>query len=201
LINDSQTDSPLPPPVVAGRTPTAPDEIAAERRRLTMLQKRLFTRTTLPLFAASFPSFPLAMTSLGRVAGPTGPADAIEAKGPDGFTWTLFFDASTHLLAGISWKEKPIVVMTASSTMAVRSGRQGTPVTTFGRPPVLPGNPAGNLDEVQWQLIISDYRAADGLTWPHRFVSSYAGHKYEDLKLGAFKINAKIDPGVFRPTK
>ena len=69
-------------------------------------------------------------------------------------------------------------------------------------PPVLPANPAENLTEVQWQMLeIADYRAANGLTWPHRLTTTFAGRKYLDVKLGAYRINPKIDSGMFRTSK
>lgn len=197
-IYEVRDDSPVPPPTIAGRTPTSAGEIAAERSRLLTNHQRTFVRLALPLFAEAPLALPLTMTSLGRVTGPTGPSDVIEARAADGFTWQLFFDASTHLLSGISWKAKPIVVMSVSSGFAVNSSGR---ILSAPPAPVLPPDPAANLDDVQWQLTVGDYRKADGLTWPHRFTSSYGGRKYEETKLGAYKINPKIDPAVFRPMK
>jgi hypothetical protein len=197
-INDIETDSPLPPPIVAKRQAITPAEIAAERARLTNAHKHTFVQIALPLFAASFPSVPLTMTPLGQAPGPTGPADVIEVKTVDDFTWNAFFDGSTHLLTGLSWKAKPVVVMGGISTQVIRSNGQ---VLSAPPPPVLPGNPSANLDDVQWQLTIGDYRVADALNWPHRFTTSYGGRPWEDLKLGTFKLNPKIDPAVFRPMK
>lgn len=195
LINDTERDSPLPTPIIAG--PNRPDQ---DQLRLFNLQKRLFVRLTLPLFAASFSASPLTLTALGRAAGPSGPSDVIEAKAADGFTWHLFFDAGTHRIAGISWMDKPIVFRggTTSTIVAVPRNGHGGAVTSTGPPAVIPGNTAADQPDVQWQTTISDYRVADGLTWPHRMTTSFGGRKYEDLKLGAFKINPKIDARVFR---
>jgi hypothetical protein len=61
------------------------------------------------------------------------------------------------------------------------------------------GDPTAGLADVLWEIVFSDYKPADGLHWPHRMVTSAAGRKIEDLRLGKFKINPKIDPSVFKP--
>jgi hypothetical protein len=117
--------------------------------------------------------------------------------GPDGFTWHLFFDVSTHRLTGLSWMAKPVVTMTAHTTMAMSGGR----AMSAGPPPVLPSNPTEGMADVVWQMTIGDYRVADGLTWPHRFTTTVNGRKAEDLKLGSYKINPSLDAGLFKLAK
>jgi hypothetical protein len=55
------------------------------------------------------------------------------------------------------------------------------------------------MSDVVWELALSEYRVTDGLNWPHRLTTSYGGRKYDDLKLGNFKVNTTIDPKIFRP--
>ena len=202
LINDTRSDSPFPPPVSRARASSTPAERIAEIQRLVNLQKRHFARVTLPLFAASFPAFALSMTSRGRGSGPSGPADVLEATAADGFTWTLVFDAATHLLAGIEWRGQPIVVTAVTGVAAIAVGPAGQvgSMSQAGPPPILPPTPT-NLPDVLWQMTVTDYRVKDGVNWPHRFITSFAGHKYEDLRLNTLKLNPKIDTGTFRTSK
>jgi len=203
LILDSETDSPIPTPTVAARADLTPQEIADKRAKNVIAHKHTFANFVLPLLGASPPAHPLTFTFVGRVAGPTGSAEAIDATGPDGFVRHLFVDAQTHLIVGIAWMAKPIVTISVSSSMTMRSSSSsgsGTVVST-SPPPVLPANPTKDLPEVQWQLTVSDYRKANGLNWPHRLTTEFDGKKWEDIKLGTYRVNSKINAAVFRPSK
>jgi hypothetical protein len=77
---------------------------------------------------------------------------------------------------------------------------QGTPPMPPPTPPVMappPGNPA----PVEWSTTFTDYKTEAGLTWPRRFITTMAGKKQEDMRLGKYKINATIKPQVFEPRK
>jgi hypothetical protein len=125
--------------------------------------------------------------------------DAVELKGGDGFVWRLFLNRSSHLPVRMTWMAKPRVITSTTSRTVVSSGGQ---VKSSEGPTNLPtGDPSAGLADVEWQVVLADYKVADGLNWPHRMTTSYAGHKAEDLQLGKFKINAKIDPAVFTPRK
>lgn len=201
-IDEHVSDDPLPAPVVAGRSGGSPADRAAEHARLLRLGRRAFVERVFPLFAASFSGAPLTITALGRANGPTGPAYAIRLDAADGFTLTVFVDAGTHLVAGLVWQDKPIVFtqFTMTTTVREKAGSPGSTTMSAGPPPVLPPPPT-SLPDVTWQMTVGDYRPDTGLNWPHRFVTSFGGQKYEDLKLGAFKINPPIDPSTFRVSR
>jgi hypothetical protein len=57
------------------------------------------------------------------------------------------------------------------------------------------------LPLVEHRLVLSDVRDADGLHWPHRFTEYVEGAVVEDLKLGKFKINTRINAGRFKVSK
>ena len=203
LIDERDSDSPLPEPVVAGQHNSSAADIAKAREGHLRLQKRAFVEHAFPLFAASLDAAPLRLRAAGQTNGPTGPAFLIAIHAADGFAMTALLDARTHLVVGMVWQDKPIVVMSTHTRTAVRqqTGSQGSSVTALGPAPVLPGNPTADLPDVQWQMTVTDYRTEDGLNWPHRFTTSFGGHKFEDLRLGNFKINPKIDPETFRVQK
>ena len=199
LIDDDKSSGPAPFPMVIRPQAATPAAAAAERARLVGLQKRAFVEFVTPLFVLPFVTQPLTMSSAGRVTGPTGPADAIDAVGTDGFTWRFLFDPSTHLLAAMTWMDKPIVTA-SSSQMVMVSPQRGT-VGMSSPGPLLPANPTAGLPDVQWQLVFTDYRVDDGVKWPHRIARSYPGRDYELVRLGKFRINPKINASVFKPVK
>ena len=196
-IAESVDDSPVPPPTVAAKAPTTPQEIADRDARQLISARRAFSVFVLPLFAQSPASCPMTFAAGGHVVGPSGPADIIDATGPDGFVHHLFVDATTHLIVGIAWMAKPVLSMTVASSAAMTS--RG--LATAGAPLVLPAHPTANLPDVQWQLTIGDYRSANGLHWPHRLTTTFGGRKWEDVKLGAYRINGKVDESMFRIEK
>jgi hypothetical protein len=52
------------------------------------------------------------------------------------------------------------------------------------------------IAEHTWSF--SQYRKADGLTWPHRFVERVDGKVLEEMTLGRFKLNPKIPDDKFK---
>ncbi len=61
------------------------------------------------------------------------------------------------------------------------------------------GDPTVGLPLVEHSLSLTEYRVADGLNWPHRFVERVEGQVLEDLRLGKFKLNPKIQESKFKP--
>jgi hypothetical protein len=113
--------------------------------------------------------------------------------------WRLFLDARTHLPVRLSWMARPIVTL---STTSVASVNERTGAVASGRPPGFPaGDPTSGMPDVPWEMTISDYRVADGLTWPHRMTTTVGADKYEELRLGRFRLNPAIDAKVFAPRK
>ncbi len=90
-----------------GPPPPTPEQMAAtmaaQRKARVATLKQDFTRLTLGMFAASFPSYPLTFTRIGIAESPQGKADVIEAKGPAGFTARLMINQATHLPVMLTW--------------------------------------------------------------------------------------------------
>ena len=153
----------------------------------------------LPLFGASPTAVRLQFASPSRRQLSNGAADSIDVVGPDGFTWHLFLDATTHLPSRVIWMAKPLVVMSTVSRVTVAPGRR-VMTPPGGAPTSLPsGDPTAGMSDVEWELTLGEYHVSDGLNWPHRLTTSYGGRKYDDLKLGDFKVNSNIDAKTFRP--
>jgi hypothetical protein len=60
------------------------------------------------------------------------------------------------------------------------------------------GDPTVGLPLVEHSLSLTEYRVADGLNWPHRLVERVGGRVLEDLRLGKFKVNARIPDSKFK---
>jgi hypothetical protein len=135
----------------------------------------------------------------------TGPADIVEAKGPDSWRLRLFLDAATHLPVKIAWMDRPFMTFSTSTMVAVPMSSRGQMIVppqstgTVAGPP--PGDPTAGMADVEWETTIGDYRVTDTVNWPHRLTTTFAGRKHEDWRLGKFKINPKIDLKRFRPSK
>jgi hypothetical protein len=194
------------PPLPPMPRPGTPEGLAAQRASQTNRAKREFIRVALPLFASSFPSYPVTLVSAGTASLATGAAHVLEGKGPDGWAFKLFLDASTHLPVRVSWMDKPLVTFVASQTVTMPVNSRGQPVGPPIRQPQAPampppGDPTAGMADVEWELVLSDHRKTDGVLWPHRMVTSYAGKIFEDTKVDRFRINPDIDPKVFTPTR
>jgi hypothetical protein len=210
---------PMPPDINPPRTP---EQIAEGRRRQVLSNKHDFAKLALVLFAGSFSSYPLEFTYAGQLPMEHGAvADVVEVKGRDGFAFRLFVDVMTHLPTMISWRQAPMVIATQSSVVTVSRGPGGAPIKpppSPAMPPPAPpekappggivysgvipaGDPTAGLPLVEHQLSLGDYRTSDGLTWPHRLMDRVEGQVAEDVKLGKFRLNPKLNSRTFNPSK
>jgi hypothetical protein len=57
------------------------------------------------------------------------------------------------------------------------------------------------LPPVLHQLRFEDFKTEDGLTWPHRFVEKVGDCVWTTTRVARYKINPKLDPKKFAPSK
>jgi hypothetical protein len=129
------------------------------------------------MFAASFSSYPLTFTYVGKAEAPQGQADVIDVNGPATFALRLFVNSETHLPLMVSWQAP------------AGRGPQGAPA---GR---------GSAAPVENRLYYADYRESDGLRWPFRLRRSAGADTVEETTFDRFRINAKIDAKKFQVAK
>ncbi len=60
------------------------------------------------------------------------------------------------------------------------------------------GDPAAGLPFVEHALSLTEFKVADGLNWPHRFVERVEGQVLEDLRLRKIKLNPRIAESKFK---
>jgi len=197
-------DAPFPVEIPVNPPPQTPADIAADLKKKLLNQRHTFTQLALPLFAASSTAYPLTFLHAGQKPIGNSTADVIETRGPDNRVVRLFVDTKTHLPVMLSWTARPVVVTASGSTttaVAVRGGQ-----ATASRPPdmaiTLPvGDPTAGMPDVEHQMTIGDYKVDNVLNWPHRFIDRVDGKVFEDVRLGKFKVNGKINPSTFRIPK
>ena len=208
-------------------TPQTPEQQEASRKAMLVSAKQDFARMALGMFAQSPAAYPLTMTFAGQAESPDGKADVIEVKGEGDFTARLFIDATTHLPLMLSWMAKEPMNVTRSVTSGPGGGGAVT-ITGGTGVKVIGGDsaqaPRGNmtpeerekmmkqLDEqtkeaeakrrvVEYRLFYGDYRAIDGVQFPHRLQRSIDGKPTEEVTFDKVKVNAKIDEKKFTVTK
>jgi len=195
-IHRRDSDLPVPPDPFENEPP---DQKAQRLARALRNMKHEFSR--LAVATIGLPSDdPFDVAPGGRQTIDGRDADVLQLRAVDGYAASLFVDAATHLPIAISWMGTPVVVFSTSTTVAVPRGQAPGPgaIPT----PVLPrGDPTAGMALVEHQLRFDDYKAADGLTWPHRLTETVGGRVWVTTRLGKYKLNPKSDPKRFDPDR
>jgi hypothetical protein len=207
----------------SGTAPT-PEQIAAEKRRALSGFRQEFSGLALGMFASSLSVYPVQMKYAGQAEAPDGKADVVELAGADGFAARLFVDATSHLPLMLSWQDKePLEVMVIDNG----PGRGG-PVGPRGpgRPgpgenvQIFRGGGSGPLGPdvdpamaerikeaearrrvVEYRLVYSDHKPVDGIRWPMRIARVVDGQTKEEMIFDRIRMNVRIDPKKFQPSK
>ena len=210
-----EVDARLPMPPVMMQQDNSPEAIARRRAAQAGRMKEEFGRLTIALFGASLPVYPLEFSYIGPDNLDGRAMDALEVKGGKDFSGRLLIDAGTHLPAALIWKTPPIVMMTTSQTVMTRRStgetREVTPPAIDTPRKLPPGavtvtsNPTpdlmASLPLVERRRVFSEFKRVDGLMWPSRIRDFADGELAEDLKLESIKVNPKIDPKRFTPSR
>jgi hypothetical protein len=185
---------PYPPDPFANETP---DQKAARARRAVLASKHEFARLVIGMLgAAAFD--PSDVSYGGREPFDGKTADVLLLHAADGSDARLFVDVATRLPLMISWIGLPEIVFTTSSTQVVRQGQvvRSSPDTPFPA-----GDATAGVTKVERRVYFSEYRAQNGVHWPRRLKEVVAGRVVVDTTLNKFKINPKIDPKRFDPSR
>jgi hypothetical protein len=117
-------------------------------------------------------------------------ANVIEATGEDQFAARLCFDEQARLLM-LTYQEPPPPArpMAAARQEAKPLEKGGGLFTSIERP----------LEQLNIQLRLTDYRADDGIVFPHLMSTESGGKLLEQWKISRFKVNPPLDPKHFEP--
>ena len=191
-----RTDSNIPFPPDPG--PQTPDAIAQRQQQQMLHRRQEFGRLTLALLGRSFDGYSWQFPAAGPETLGGRAVEFVEARAADGFTARLYVDASTHLPVVIAWHApvNPVVVTTSSSTVVTR-GNQVVSQSPPTVPAVPSGDPGGGTPDVMWKLELSDFKLQDGVNWPHRLKLLVETQVREDIRLGRFRLNPRLDPRRF----
>src|SRR5262249_11211019 len=141
--------------------------------------------------------------------------EAVEARAGDGSLFRLLVDRETHLPAAVMWKAPVLMMLTTSQRVMVnrRSGEvrdEAPPVVTpaASLPPGAIGVTAPPTSDlaagqplVEHTIAFTEFKTADGLTWPRRITETADRQVLEEIRLGSIRINPRIDPRRFDPQK
>lgn len=193
------SDIPYPPEPDQADTPA---QRAARDAAAVRYQKHDFSRFAIPLIGIpAVDPVDVSHEAQRLIAGKM--CDVLRLRASDGYSAALAIDVATHLPVMVSWIAPPTVTVSTTSIVTVPS-QGGRPPATMPAPPPpsLPaGDPTAGLAPVEWQLYYEDFKLADGLNWPHRFVEKTGDRVWTTVRLGKFKLNPKIDPKHFDPAR
>jgi len=150
-----------------------------------------FARYALVLLLNPPPSLAAEFSYAGEAEAPGGRADALDIKGANGFAVRLYLDQSTHRPLMISYRGVvPRNTMTSSSVSGVSKEDLDKIVKEAQAKAAAP-------QEAEILVSFSDYRAVNGIYFPHLITKSANGKTTEEWKLRQFKVN----PPDLKPQK
>jgi hypothetical protein len=170
------------------RKPTPEEQARRDTAIRANLVRSMFT------FVLNAPAtFPLEYAYAGVAEAPEGKADMLDIKGPDKFALRLFLDQKTRRPLMMSYQERAqrMVVQRMEgdkppTEAEIEKRRQQAEAEAAKQP----------LNEVQVSL--GDYKAVDGVWFPHRVAKSVGGKTNEEWELTKFKVNPALKPEKFK---
>jgi hypothetical protein len=154
-----------------------------------------FARNLLTFILAAPPSFPVEYEYVGEAEAEDGRADVIDVKGADRFAVRLFLDKQSHRPLMLSYRARqPRIGMV---TRRVEGGHADAEKLAREAE-----KDARKQDEqakdVEMQVYFSDYRAVEGISFPHLISRSIDGKVSEEWELKKFKINPPLKADKFK---
>jgi hypothetical protein len=167
----------------SGEKPTPEQQADMDRMALRAARQEV-SRMMLGWFGMTHPTLSAEYSYAGEAESPDGNAHVIDVRA-EGFAARLFVDQQTHLPLMVTYQgPQPRMVRTTGSGGA-EAARQVEEMRT--QPPAM----------VEHALFFSDWRAVDGLMFPHQLSRATAGTPVEEWKVTKVKVNPKIDPKKF----
>jgi len=169
---------------------------------LLRASKQGFARAWLG-FAFELPTtYGLMYRSTGQETVNNTAYDVVEASGAENFTTRLYYDAASHRLAMIRYKAQ----VPQGRPQFVRMGGPppgsappaGTPPAGEGQQQRVFQRPTGPMQEVEVEVVFSDYKAVDGIQLPHKMRRSTNGELNEETEIKKYKVNSNPKADKFK---
>lgn len=167
-----------------------------------MIQRGLqsqFAYVTLGLLLTPPPGFPLEYVYVDEKPFQQTIADVIALTGPGAFKADLYLDQTTHLPLLLRFVVgaigRPAAVMMPPGT----SRADGMRALEMARQQAQ-AKPPGQ-QEREKLIFFEDYRAVDGVRFPHKIITQINGKLTEEILFSRFRINQPINPEKFAEKK
>ena len=153
-------------------------------------------------FGMVHPTLAVQYTYAGEAESPDGKAHVIDVKDADGFEARLFVDQNNYLPLMVTYKGRlpRMVTRTAPARGAATAQAQ---LSDEERKKLAQDAAAQAKHEmaeqppVEFSMFFDDWRAVDGITFPHLMRRSVGGETNEEWTIAKVKINPKIDAKKF----
>jgi len=174
--------------------PGADPEKAQDMLRLAVRSD--FARLLIGWLLITPSSFPVEFSFAGEAESPDGKADVLDVKGPGRFAARLFLDQKTHYPLMLTYNGRKPRVMTQTATAGASRNPPGNPEEMEKRMKEMEAEAAKQPD-VEFRIFLSDYRAVDGVAFPHKLTRSIENEVNEELEIKNVKINPQLKPEKF----
>jgi hypothetical protein len=150
------------------------------------------TRIAIGWLLSSSSSFPVEFSYAGEAEAPDGKADALDVKGPNGFSARLFLDRETHRPLMLTYKGKRIMMRTFTGPPRSKEEKEEIDKESKAGEAA-----AANQPDVEYQIRFSEHREVDGISLPHRLTRAIDGEVNEEWEISKFQINPSLKAEKF----
>ena len=156
-----------------------------------------FARYMLALLLNAPADQSVAWSYVGEAEAEDGRADVLDCKGANGFNARLFLDKASHRPLMLSYRSnEPVarMMMRMGPPPAGSDAHKGA--AKDGQAPA--DLPAPELRETETEMRFGDYRAEDGIMWPHQITFASDGAVNEEWEIKSFKVNPQFKTDKFQ---
>lgn len=192
-------------PVLAPNEKPTPEQQAQMDAAAVRGARQDISRLMLGWFGMAHPALAVEYTYAGEAESPDGNAHVIDVKGADGFAARLFVDQETSLPLMLTYQGPQMRMMTSIGRGAIAGGgaqtRQAPAQMTEEEREKMRAEVERMRAEpptmVEYSLFFSDWRDADGITFPHQVHRATGGTTDEEWTFSKVRVNPKIDSKKF----
>ena len=143
---------------------------------------------------------PVEWAYVGEAESEDGRADVLDCKGADGFNARLFLDKTSHRPLMMSYRSTEPVMRMMMRTGPPPAGGAPQKVTTevTTKNGAADDLPAPEMKERETEVRFGDYRAVDGIMWPHQITFASEGTVSEEWEIKSYQVNPQFKADKFQ---